>query len=508
MNWPGCARFTVGLVALGLLMVATRTTAAEVTFNKDIAPLLWKTCATCHRPGEVGPFPLLSYQDGAKRADFLVEVTASRQMPPWKAEPGYGAFHDARVLDQSEIDLIAQWAQAGAPEGDAGDLPPAPTFPAGWQLGKPDLVLQMPQAFTVPAEGRDIYRCFVLPIPIDEHKTVAAVEFRPGNPRIVHHAIFYLDARGAARRRDGEDGQPGYTSFGGPGILPTGGLGGWAPGMIPRLLPKDTGKFLRKGSDLVLQVHYHPNGKEESDQSTLGIYFTEKRAEKLVVGVALRSRRLNIPAGESHYEITAESASLPCAVHALTVFPHMHMLGREMKVWAESPEGTETPLIWIKNWDFNWQGAYFYAQPVTLAKGTVIKLKAVYDNSAENPRNPNTPPKDVRWGEQTTDEMCLCSVSVVTDSRADLREIIRMRGNELATILDGGIADEDLDEEGAQKFAQLVTPHGLPIPERYKAVLGGFDKDGDGRLTVTEIDAMPTFLRKRVRAVVLERLGK
>lgn len=482
--------------------------SAEVTFNKHIAPILWSNCATCHRPGEVGPFSLLSYQDAAKRAEFLVDVTSSRQMPPWKAAPGYGSFHDARVLDQSQIELIAKWAESGAAEGDPADLPPAPTFAEGWQLGKPDIVLEMPKPFTVPAAGRDIYRCFVLPIPIDENKTVGAVEFRPGNRKVVHHAIFYLDSRGAARGRDGEDGEPGYTSFGGPGIVPTGGLGGWAPGMIPRFLPENTGKFLRKGSDLVLQLHYHPSGKEETDQSTVGIYFTKKPAEKLVIGVALRSRRLNIPAGEKRHEVSAESAPLPCDAQGITVFPHMHMLGREMKVWAQAPDGAETPLIWIKDWDFNWQGAYFYDQPVKLVQGTVIKLQATYDNSAENPRNPNQPPQDVHWGEQTTDEMCLCSVSVVTDSHADLWKIAHMRGNELGTIIDGGIADEDLDEEASRKFARLVPAHGLPIPERYREALGAFDKDADGRLTIAEIDTMPLFIRRRVRDVVLERLGE
>ena len=205
---------------------ASPTQAAEaITYNKHIAPLLWKNCAGCHRPGEVGPFSLLSYQDASKRAQFLVDVTASRRMPPWKAEQGYGQFHDARLLSEAEIALIAQWAEAGAIEGDAADLPSAPKFPEGWQLGEPDIVVKMDKPFIVPASGSDVYRCFVLPLELSENRTVAAVEFRPGNPRIVHHAIYYLDSRGAARRRDGEDGQPGYSSFGGPGIVPTGGLG-------------------------------------------------------------------------------------------------------------------------------------------------------------------------------------------------------------------------------------------------------------------------------------------
>src|SRR5579883_739062 len=227
---------------LVMLTLAAWLTAAPVqadspTFNRDIAPILWKNCAGCHRPGEIGPFPLLTYRDAARRADFLAEVVEGRRMPPWKPEPGFGSFHDEQRLTDGEIRRIADWAQAGAPEGDANDLPTPPKFTDGWQLGTPDLVLKVPEPFSVPAGGRDIYRCFVIPIPVDSDRTVAAVEFRPGNRRVVHHALLFLDALGAARARDAADPGPGYASFGGPGILPTGGLGGWAPGAMPRLLP-------------------------------------------------------------------------------------------------------------------------------------------------------------------------------------------------------------------------------------------------------------------------------
>jgi hypothetical protein len=324
----------------------------------------------------------------------------------------------------------------------------------------------------------------------------------------VHHAIFFLDSAHAARKLDGKDGMPGYNSFGGPGITPTGGLGGWAPGMIPHRLPEGVGKFLRKGSDLVMQVHYHPSGKEERDQSSIGIYLTEKPAEKIAVGVAMQARRLRIPPGETAFEVTAQSAPLPCSVKALTIFPHMHMLGKEMKVWAEAPDGTETPLIWIKDWDFNWQGAYLYESPVPLEKGTVMKLKASYDNSASNPRNPNSPPKLVRWGEQTTDEMCLCSVSVMTDSLNDLIKIASMPGNGLGIIVDGGLLPHDLEERSAKLFAKLVPPEGLPIPEKFLEALSPFDKDKDGRLKLAEVESMPTIMRHRVREAVIEKFGE
>jgi hypothetical protein len=398
--------------------------AGEVTYCGDVAPILWKHCTGCHRPGEVGPFSLLTYKDAAKRADFLRQVTAERRMPPWKAEPGYGEFLDARRLSEQELRTLARWAEAGAPEGDPKDLPLARQFAEGWQLGEPDLVLKMAEPFTVPADGRDVFRCFVLPTYLKETKTVAAVEFRPANRRVVHHALFFLDSTGAARKKDEADPAPGYASFGGIGILPTGGLGGWAPGAQPRRLPEGIGRLLPSGSDVVLQVHYHPSGKEEKDQSSLGLYFTKERAEKLLVGVPIANRALDIPAGAGRHRMTA-SYTLPVDAHTVGIAPHMHLLGREMKVKAVRPDGLEVSLVWVKDWDFNWQEQYRFAAPVALPKGTRVELEAFYDNSAGNVKNPNHPPRRVRWGEQTTDEMCLCGVQMVADRPADSWVLMR-----------------------------------------------------------------------------------
>jgi hypothetical protein len=430
--------FVATVLAVGILVLPAA--GEEITFNKHVAPILFKNCAGCHRPGEVGPFPLLTYKDAAKRAGFLKDVTSSRRMPPWPAEAGYGQFHDERRLADADIQTLARWADTGAKEGEPRDLPPAPTFPEGWQLGQPDLVLKMPEAFTVPAGGRDVFRCFVLPTNLTENRTVAAVEFRPGNRRIVHHALFFLDSTGAARKKaEGNPGQ-GYASFGGIGIIPTGSLGGWAPGAFPRLLPDGMGKRLPKGSDLVLQIHYHPSGKEELDQSTIGIFFTKKPVKQIVMGIPMVNRKLYIPAGESRHKVTT-SFTVPVDVHAIGIAPHMHLVGREMKVSATLPNGKAEPMIWIKDWDFNWQGQYRYAKPVALPKGTRIDLEAYYDNSEGNPKNPNNPPKLVKWGEQTTDEMCLCGVQVVTDNPADAlplwREILKQRG-QLGRLLGGG----------------------------------------------------------------------
>jgi hypothetical protein len=388
---------------------------APVTYNKHVAPILFKHCASCHRPGEIGPFSLLTYKDAAKRAGFLKEVTGARRMPPWKPVPGYGDFQDTRRLSDAEINILARWADTGAPQGDPRDLPPAPKFTEGWQLGKPDLILKMPEAFTVPAGGRDIYRCFVLPTGLKKKRAVAAVEFRPGNRRAVHHAVIAIDTSGAARKKDKADGKPGFRSPGGTFGIPVAGfLGGWSPGATPRRLPDGVGRRLPAGSDLVVQIHYPATGKEEKDQSAIGLFFTRKPPEKFVRVIVLPERRLRIPAGEKQYRVSARY-TLPVDVHAIGVLPHMHLLGREMKLTAGLPDGKKQPMIWIKDWDFNWQGQYQYAREIALPKGTVLHLEASFDNSAGNPKNPNSPPRVVRNGPRTTDEMCECRVQITID---------------------------------------------------------------------------------------------
>jgi hypothetical protein len=275
---------------------------------------------------------------------------------------------------------------------------------------------------------------------------------------------------------------------------------------MPRPLPAGMGKLLRKGSDLVLQIHYHPDGKPETDQSSVGVYFTKKPARSIVTGIAVRSRDIDIPAGESRWHVTAQSAPLPVNARAIGITPHMHYIGKEMKVVAETTDGMTVPLIWIKDWDFNWQGQYQYKKPVELPKGTVIKLDAYYDNSADNSRNPSKPPKRVRWGEETTDEMCLLSVQVVTDDAADLRKIVAMRASGLGAAL---LRGNGLQQDGLRRLlgGQRRAGDGIPIPERLVDRLGAFDKDNNGMLSREELDAMPAALRERIEQAVRRRLG-
>ncbi|MFN0054248.1 MAG: redoxin domain-containing protein [Planctomycetales bacterium] len=396
---------------------------AKVTYTRDIAPLLAAHCMNCHREGEVAPFPLTDYRHAAKRAGQLAEVTGSRFMPPWKPKPDFGHFRDERRLTPAEQRLFQAWAEAGAPEGDAADLPPPPKFAEGWLLGEPDLVIRMPEAFDVPADGPDVFRNFVIPLPVESDQLVRAVEFRPGNRRIVHHAIFYLDNRGEARKLDTESPGLGYGTFGGPGFLPSGALGGWAPGGTPQALPDGMGRMLRKNSDLVMQVHYHPSGKPESDQSTVGIHYLKRQSQQVVAGLMVLDRSLNIPAGEPRHRMHRDYV-LPSDATLVGVTPHMHLLGREMKVTATAPDGRVEPLIHITDWNFNWQDQYLFAEPLRLSKGTRLEVEGWFDNSSANPLNPHTPPQRVTWGEQTTDEMFICFFLMTTDKPQDLRSLI------------------------------------------------------------------------------------
>lgn len=387
----------------------------SVTFNKDIAPLVFTNCTSCHRPGEVAPFTLQSYQDVKKHAKLIARVTADRSMPPWKADEGTEKFHDARLLSAQQIGLIQQWAGEGALEGKAADLPPAPKFESGWQSGTPDVVIEPTESYTLAPEGDDIYRCFVVPSNYTEDRWVSMMEVRPSNRAVVHHVIVYLDTSGQARKKDAADAGPGYTSFGGPGFPPVGTLGGWAPGNLPRRLPQGVGIRLPKGADIVLQVHYHRSGKEEVDRSKIGIYFCDGPVDKELHVLPLASPTLDIPPGAKNYETQASFPS-PLDATVLNVSPHMHLLGRNMTVTMTLPDGTEKKFVRVPDWDFNWQTTYTFKEPVKIPAGSTISLVAHYDNSTDNPRNPSNPPRQTTWGEETRDEMCIAFFGFTIDA--------------------------------------------------------------------------------------------
>ena len=397
-----------------------------VTFNKDIAPLVFDRCAPCHRPGQAAPFSLLTFPEVKKHAKQIAETTEKRLMPPWLPEPDCAEFSGARRLSAGQLGLIQQWVAEGAIEGNSADLPPAPQWAAGWQLGQPDLVLRLPQPYTLGPDGKDIYRNFVIPIPITNTHFVQAVELVPDNPKIVHHAFIKIDRTRESRRLDERDAEPGFGFMNTPvsAQMPEGHFLGWVPGKVPSKEPKGLAWTVEKDTDLVLQLHMRPTGKPETIQPSIGFYFTDQPPTNTPFKILLTSHTIDIPPGVKDYVIE-DSFRLPVDVEALAVMPHGHYLCRDMQGLATLPDGTKKWLIRIKNWDFNWQGDYQYSQPVPLPKGTTLLMRYTYDNSTNNIRNPNSPPKRAAYGPQTTDEMGELWLQVLPRNRDDLKLLTR-----------------------------------------------------------------------------------
>jgi hypothetical protein len=408
----------VGLVGLSLMLAASAAPATEpVTFSDQIVRIFQAHCQECHRPGGVSPFALTSYLEAYPWRQHILASTRTGRMPPWKPVPGYGEFRDARRLSPAERDLIARWVAAGAPEGDPARLPTPRPFPSSWTLGQPDMVLDLGTSYTMPGRAADVYRCFPLPTSFSDDRYVVAVEVMPGNRKIVHHVLTYLDATGASEELDRADPDPGYTCFGGPGFAAVGGLGGWAPGARPHTLPPEVGFLLPANARVVVQMHYNNHGDQsETDRTRIGLHFAKGPIDKRVRIIPVLNRSFEIPAGAARHEVRASWTVPPgWDLHALAISPHMHLLGREMKVTATYPDGTTRPLIYIDDWDFNWQGSYTFIEPVPLPGGTRIDLVSVYDNSATSPRRPPGPIQDVRWGDGTRDEMCIAFLRVTVD---------------------------------------------------------------------------------------------
>jgi len=400
--------------------------AGEVSFSRDLAPLIFRHCAPCHHPGGTGPFSLLRYGDARKRAKEMAEVTAQGIMPPWLPAPGPVEFIESRRLSDGEIRIFQRWFEQGAPEGDAGDLPPAPAFPLDWQLGTPDLIVQMPKPYELGPDGADVYRNFVVPLPLASNRFVQAFEFRPGN-QSVHHVRVLLDRTGQCRRLDEPGAEPGFNGMSVPARFPPGQLLTWAPGRQPRRNPPDLTWQLEAGSDLVLQIHMQRTGKREIVQPQIGFYFTEVPPSKTPFVMGLIAQSLDIPAGATNYTVT-RSWQLPVGVELLAVMPHAHYLAREVRCEATFPDGTGRSLLWIPRWDFKWQEQCSYQHPVRLPQGARLEFSIRYDNSAANIRNPNHPPRRVIFGPQSTDEMGELWLQVLPDSADGLAILQREKG--------------------------------------------------------------------------------
>jgi tetratricopeptide (TPR) repeat protein/mono/diheme cytochrome c family protein len=436
---------TLGCTALIGIALSGRTPAQQkipapsavqqtpLTFNHDIAPILHRSCAQCHHPGEAGPFSLLTYADAKSHARQVAAVTKSRFMPPWLPEDGALKFADELRLSDDDIARIQAWVEQGAPEGNPRDLPPMPRFPEGWQLGKPDVIVKAAKPYALPPSGSDNYWNFVFRAPVDRTRWLNAMEIRPGDKRLVHHANVLVDRQQNGRRLEVEPG----AGFAGMELTieseafdPDSHFLFWKPGSIPYVEPDGMALRLDKDTDLILNTHLQPSGKPEMIQPTLGLYFTNKPATKHPILLQLENDHLlNIPPGEKHFVVTDEF-TLPVDVDLLAIYPHAHYLGKDLQAIAKFPDGSSETLIHIPDWNLNWQAVYRYAQPVHLLKGTSISMNFVYDNSDANVRNPNHPPQRVVAGNRATDEMAHLWLQVLpvnaanakTDPRAEIVE--------------------------------------------------------------------------------------
>jgi len=441
--------------AAGILWFCTPVTQGEEparkagppTFTRDVAPILQQRCQGCHRRDQIGPFVLETYEQARKRAVDIAAVAQDRSMPPWKPTAGIGPrLKHNRSMTADEIAVLSAWAHGGAPRGEPGHMPAPARYPEGWALGEPDLVLEIAEDFHIPAAGPDIYRCFVIPTDLPRDVLVSAVECRPGNRRVVHHMMVFLDTHGYGRERDAAEPGPGYTSYSGPGVEITGDLGGWGAGNEATHLPDGIGRSLPSRADVILQIHYHPDGKREVDRTRLGIHFARKAVKRTLQWANASNDDFRLQPGNPNTEVKA-AWYVPVDVDALAVTPHMHQLGRDFRMSVTYPNGRKQDLIHIADWDSSWQNTYSFEKPVRLPRGSIVRVVAHYDNSAHS-RNPHRPPKLVMRGPEATDEMCVGYIGVVKagqdltrpGERDDLFEILlnQHRKNRLREQLNSG----------------------------------------------------------------------
>ena len=525
---PAVSRALVSLIvsACGFLAIRSATLnsstvspprphppTAQLTFNRDIAPILYRSCASCHRPGEAGPFPLLTYADAKAHARQIAVVTRSRFMPPWLPEPGELNFADDMRLSEQQIAQIQAWVEQGTPEGNATDLPAKPKFTEGWQLGKPDVVVKAAKPYLMPAGGSDNYWNFVFRAPVDRTRWLKAIEIRPGDKRLVHHANVLVDREEAGRRQEKEPG----SGFAGMELTiesevfdPDSHFLFWKPGSLPYVEPDGMALRLDKDTDLVLNTHLQPSGKPESIQPTLGLYFTDKPATKHPMLLQLENDRLlDIPAGAKEFVVT-DTFTLPVDADLLAIYPHAHYLGKDLQAVAKFPNGATKSLIHIPDWNLNWQAVFRYAEPVRLVKGTTIEMRFVYDNSDGNIRNPNDPPQRVTAGNRASDEMAHLWLQVLpVDSQdgGDPRTVIldamarhnlqknpddfEAHYNLAALLMRGGQVREAIDHFSA---ATRIRPNEPTVNNAYGAALlaSGAPEQAIPKLTAA-LNARPDY---------------
>jgi tetratricopeptide (TPR) repeat protein len=398
---------------------------AAPTFTADIAPIVFSQCAGCHRPGGSAPFNLLTYDDVRRHAPSVADVTRRRLMPPWKPERDEPGFEGVRRLTDGQIELIQRWIDAGGPEGDPAALPPLPVWSSSWSRGEPDLVLAIERPYVLRASGDDMYRHFVLPVPITSTQYVKAWELRVNNTRVVHHATMELDRTGVSRALDAEDPEVGYEGLIAHSVTaPDGFFLDWAPGHAAYVAPEGMAFPIEKGSDLVLMLHLRPSGKPEEVHVSVGFYFADRPPTRVPAMLRLTRQDFTIAPGERRH-VVSSSYRLPVDVDVFTIQPHAHYLARKIEGFATLPDGTRRNLIRILDWDVSWQDVYRYVKPLALPAGTTVTMEWTFDNSADNPANPTSPPRLVTFGQRTSDEMAELWMQVFPRNAADRERLVR-----------------------------------------------------------------------------------
>jgi hypothetical protein len=404
-------------------VVASGATGS-VTFSKDVAPILQKNCQGCHRPGEAAPMSLRTYQEARPWARAMKQAVLAKKMPPWFADAQYGHFRNDRSLPQKDIDTLVSWVDAGAPEGDPKDLPQPLAFVDGWNIGQPDMVLEMPEPFQVPASGTIEYQYVVLPYKFTEDRWVQMAEVRPGNRAMVHHVIAYIRDGSSKWMRDKKPGElfvPEADANGNRPSLNGDLLSGFAPGLPPSILEPGQGRLIKAGSDIVLQLHYTANGHAGEDRTKVGVIFCKQAPHERVMTLAASNSKFTIPPGDPNYQVDA-SFELGHDAKLSALLPHMHLRGKDFQYRLVYPSGETETILRVPHYDFGWQLWYQPVSDIVLPKGTQIAATAHFDNSLNNPHNPDST-KAVTWGDQSWEEMMIGFFEVTFPADLDPKQL-------------------------------------------------------------------------------------
>lgn len=396
----------------------------SVTFSKDVAPILQKNCQGCHRPGEAAPMSLRTYQEARPWARAMKQAVLAKKMPPWFADAQYGHFRNDRSLPQKDIDTLVSWVDAGAPEGDPKDLPQPLAFVDGWNIGQPDMVLEMPEPFQVPASGTIEYQYVVLPYKFTEDRWVQMAEVRPGNRAVVHHVIAYIRDGSSKWMRDKKPGElfvPEADANGNRPSLNGDLLSGFAPGLPPSILEPGQGRLIKAGSDIVLQLHYTANGHAGEDRTKVGVIFCKQAPHERVMTLAASNSKFKIPPGDPNYQVDA-SFELGHDAKLSALLPHMHLRGKDFQYRLVYPSGETETILRVPHYDFGWQLWYQPVSDIVLPKGTQIAATAHFDNSLNNPHNPDST-KAVTWGDQSWEEMMIGFFEVTFPADLDPKQL-------------------------------------------------------------------------------------